>query len=194
MTYILQVIGSLFVDKAYALANLPITCTGLVGCGSQPGNILINGVPHIALILLQIAAGGCVLAIVWAGFQMVLSLGDGGKISQAKNAILFALLGLGISVLAQFFISSVVSEYVPTSDPTTIHLDIIKGIIRYLRNILNAALAVVIVIGAVRMVLAQGKQDEFTKGRTAIMWAAIGAIIVNFAAIIASVASGILGV
>lgn len=187
-------IGSLLVEKAYAIANLPITCTGLVGCGSQPGNVLINGIPQVAVILLQIAAGGCVLAIVWAGFQMVFSLGDGGKTSQAKNAILYALLGLGVSVLSQFIISSVVSEFVVTSNPATVHLDILKGIVRYLRNVLNAALAVVIVIGAVRMVLAQGKTDEFTKGRQAIMWAAIGAIVVNFAVMIASVASGLLGV
>lgn len=194
MMTLLHSIGALLTERAYAIATLPIHCTGLVGCGQGPANTLTNGIPHVAILILQVAAGGCVLAIVWAGFQMVLSLGDSGKIGQAKNAILYAMLGLGISVLSQFLISSVISEYVPTNDPTVVHLTIIKGIIIYLRNVLNAALAVVIVIGAVRMVLAQGKQDEFTKGRQAIMWAVIGAIIVNFAVAIASVASGLLGV
>lgn len=194
MMSLLQAIGSLLTERAYAIATLPIHCTGLVGCGAGPSNTLVNGIPHVAVIILQVAAGGCVLAIVWAGFQMVISLGDGGKIGQAKNAILYAMLGLGITVLSQFLISSVISEYVPTDDPTVIHLTILKGIIRYLRNVLNAALAVVIVIGAIRMVMAQGKQDEFTKGRQAILWAVIGALVVNFAVAIASVASRILGV
>jgi len=194
MTQVFQAIGSLLTERAYAIAELPITCTGLVGCGQGAENILVEGIPHVALILLQVAAGGSVLAIVWAGFQMVFSWGDTGKIAQARMAILYSLLGLGISVLSQFIISSVISENIVTSDPTNIHLSIIGGIIRYLRNILNAALAIAVVFGAVRMVLAQGKQDEFTKGRVAVTWAIIGAVIVNFAAAIATIASGLLGV
>lgn len=190
----LQIVGGLLVEKAHAIASLPIQCDGLVGCGRQPANLFLTGIPKVALFILQIAAGLSVLSIVWAGFQMVLSWGDTGKIGQAKNAILFSLLGLGISVMSQFFISSVVTEYVPTGDPTMIHINIMRGIANYLRNVLNAAMAIAIVLGAIRMVMAQGKQDEFSKGRLAVTWAIIGAIVVNFAAAIASIASGLLGV
>ncbi len=194
MTGLVSFVGGLLVQKAQAIAELPIHCTGLVGCGGQAGNLFLTGIPKVAVFILQTAAGISVLSIVWAGFQMILSWGDTGKIGQAKNAIFFSILGLAISVLSQFFISSVVSEYVPTQDPSSIHLDIIRGIVNYLRNILNGALAVAIVFGTVRMVMAQGKQDEFAKGRTAVVWAAIGAIVVNFAVAIATIASGLLGV
>lgn len=192
---LLQLIAGIVVEKAHAIASLPIQCEGLVGCGGQPANLFLTGIPKIAIFILQIAAGLSVLSIMWAGFQMVLSWGDTGKISQAKNAILFSLLGLGVSVLSQFIISSVVSALpsIPDNAPT-IHLDIMYAIARYLRNILNAAMALAIVIGAVRMVMAQGKQDDFAKGRTMVVWAIIGALVVNFAAAIASIASGLLGV
>lgn len=192
---LMHFIAGLMVEKAYAIATLPIQCQGLVGCGGQASNLFLNGIPRVALFILQVAAGISVLSIIWAGFQMVLSWGDTGKIGQAKNAILFSLLGLGLSVMSQFIISSVVSELPSIPDNSnTIHLDIMYAIGRYLRNILNAAMALAIVAGAVRMVLAQGKQDEFAKGRTAVVWAIIGALVVNFAAAIASIASGLLGV
>jgi len=192
---LLQLIAGLLVEKAHAIATLPIQCQGLVGCGGQASNLFLTGIPRVALFILQIAAGVSVLSIIWAGFQMVLSWGDTGKIGQAKNAILFSLLGLGVSVLSQFIISSVVSELPSIPDNSnTIHLDLMYAAGRYLRNILNAAMALAIVVGAIRMVLAQGKQDEFAKGRTGVVWAIIGALVVNFAAAIASIASGLLGV
>lgn len=195
MTDALQIIGGILVEKAHAIATLPIQCEGLAGCGGQPANLFLTGIPKIAMFLLQIAAGVSVLSIMWSGFQMVLSWGDTGKIGEAKNAILFSLLGLGLSVLSQFIISSVVSELPSIPDnPSTMHLDLMYAAGRYLRNVLNAAMGLAIIIGAIRMVMAQGKQDEFAKGRTGVVWAIIGALIVNFAAAIASIASGILGV
>lgn len=195
MIHLLIAIGSLFVDQAHAIATLPVHCDGLVGCGGAPANLFKEGIPKVALYVLQIAAGLSVVSIVWAGLQMTISWGDTGKIDQAKNAILYALFGLGLSVLSQYIISSVISQ-LPTipDNASTLHLDILKGIADYLRNILNATLALAVAYGAIRMVMAQGKQDEFQKGRTAIIWAVIGAIVVNFAVSIASIVSGILGV
>jgi len=194
MMHVLLSIGSLFVDQAHAIATLPIHCDGLVGCGDQPANLFLTGIPKVAMYVLQIAAGVSVVSIVWAGIQMGISWGDSGKIDQAKNAILYAIFGLGLSVLSQFIISSVVSQYVPTQDPTMLHINILRGIANYLRNLVNAVLGLAVVMGAIRMVMAQGRQDEFAKGRTTIVWAVIGAVVVNFAVAIASIVSGILGV
>lgn len=51
-----------------------------------------------------------VIMIIIGGFQYVLSNGDSGKISTAKNTIIFALVGLIIVAMAQFIVHFVLGK------------------------------------------------------------------------------------
>lgn len=51
-------------------------------------------------IVFSIIGAISLLVIVLAGFTYITSQGDPGKVSQAKNAIIYASAGLAISILA----------------------------------------------------------------------------------------------
>jgi TRAP-type C4-dicarboxylate transport system permease small subunit len=60
-----------------------------------------SAINEIAEIIRDIAVAGAVLMIVIGGFQWMTSAGDPGKISNAKDRIYSAILGLVIIALAQ---------------------------------------------------------------------------------------------
>lgn len=64
---------------------------------------------EVVNILAVIAGIVAVIMIVVAGFMYVLSGGESQKINQAKNTIIFALIGLAVIILAKFIIVFVVS-------------------------------------------------------------------------------------
>ena len=67
---------------------------------------IITKVANIIAIIVGIAA---VIIIIIAGIQYMTSTGDPTKVNNAKNAILFAVIGLVVAVLARtlvvFFVS-----------------------------------------------------------------------------------------
>jgi hypothetical protein len=74
----------------------------------QPGNNQLYGpngiITRVAQLLVTITAVASVIVIIIAGLQYMLATGDSAKINNAKNAILYALIGLVIAVLAQSII------------------------------------------------------------------------------------------
>lgn len=51
-----------------------------------------------------------VIMIIWGGLRYITSGGDSGKIGNAKNTIIYALLGLIIVALAQFIVRFVLAK------------------------------------------------------------------------------------
>lgn len=182
MSYRVWITGMLTLSTPMvAHAILPGTpCTGLVGCGSGPANIIMNNATEFADLMLQVASGLAVLFIVWSGFNMILAMGDDSKISQFKWGIMYSMLGLGIAILSQVLVSFVgTQDY--NVDATVLPLGLIAAAINILLNLMNVAFVCVIILGGVRMVYAQGKSDEFNKGKQTVVWAIGGAIVINIA-------------
>ncbi|MBP7057027.1 hypothetical protein KBB08_00880 [Candidatus Gracilibacteria bacterium] len=48
--------------------------------------------------LLPLLSGILVIVIMWAGFQYIMAQGDQGKVKQAKDTILFSIIGLAIAL------------------------------------------------------------------------------------------------
>ena len=71
-----------------------------------PGGI-ISTVVTILSILIGVAA---VIIIIIAGIQYMLSTGDPTKVNNSKNAILYAIVGLIVAVLAQVIVQFVISK------------------------------------------------------------------------------------
>lgn len=67
------------------------------------------GIMQNVIRLVQILAGVAgVIMIIIGGYQYVTSSGDSAKINSAKNTILFAVIGLVITVIAQVIIIFIV--------------------------------------------------------------------------------------
>lgn len=50
--------------------------------------------------ILPLIVGVLVIVIIWAGFQYIMAQGDSGKTKQAKDTILFGIVGLGLALAA----------------------------------------------------------------------------------------------
>jgi len=70
---------------------------------SKTGNQIVN----IFSIIVGIAA---VIMIVYAGFRYVTSGGDSGRVTSAKNALIYALIGIAVAALAQILVKFVLFQ------------------------------------------------------------------------------------
>ncbi len=170
-------------SSAFAVDSYPpIICTGIFGCGEGYSDVLLtNTLPIVGTILVQLAGGGAIIAIVIAGVKMLLSQGDDGKVTSAKMGIMYALGGLGIAITASSIVSFVTTEDY-WSDSTIPGL--LTSAIRIIMTLFNVAFAIIIIIAGIRMVISQGASDEFSKSGKSIQWAIIGAVVVNLAKVI----------
>jgi energy-converting hydrogenase Eha subunit B len=68
---------------------------------------IITTVVNIFSIIVGFLA---VIMIIWGGLRYITSGGDSGKITTAKNTIIYALIGLVIVALAQFIVRFVLAK------------------------------------------------------------------------------------
>lgn len=169
---------------AYALLP-PTPCTGLVGCanGAIPAsNVIVNNLPQFADLLIIVGSALSILFIVYAAFRMVIANGDDSQISEQKNAIIHVMTGIAVLILAQLVVSFVgTQEYGQSGDPRNFFLNATSAGVSILLTIFNAAMVVAIVVGGAYMVHAQGKSDQFQKGKTIITYSIVGALLANLA-------------
>lgn len=84
-----------------------------VGCNSdiQQGatgiNDIITDIVNIFSVIVGIVS---VIMIIYGGFRYVTSGGDAGSVSNAKNTIIYALIGLVVVALAQFIVQFVLDK------------------------------------------------------------------------------------
>lgn len=200
MTSFFSAIGVL-IERVYA-AVPPTVCGPLIGCpeGASPSavsasNIVLNNIPDLVSLMIVIAAGSAVLFIVWAGFQMVIAIGNDSKVSEARWSIMYVLLGLIVVILAQSAVGFVGTQsYGVGSTGPELPVTLLRTAVSILLAIFNAAFIVAIIIGGIRMVYAQGKSDEFDTGRKMIYWSVIGAVAANLANAAVQAIAGTFGV
>lgn len=88
--------------------NKPAACADSDGTNPITGN---NGlIIKIANIITVIAGLAAVIIIVLSGLRFVTANGDAGKVSGARTAIIYALVGLVIIASARFIIGLVTSN------------------------------------------------------------------------------------
>ena len=81
-------------------------CTGIglagADCNGTTGSDKLNTTLKTGLNIFSVIIGiVAVVMIVVAGFRFITSGGDSGKVAGAKNAILYAIIGLVVVVFAQ---------------------------------------------------------------------------------------------
>lgn len=78
--------------------------------GSEEGlNKLIAQIINIFSIIVGVVA---VIMIIYGGFRYITSGGDSSKVGDAKNTILYAIIGLILVALAQFIVKFVLEKSV----------------------------------------------------------------------------------
>ena len=84
-------------------------CSGNTDTGTSDKNLttIIATVVNIISIIVGVVA---VIMIIWGGLKYITSGGESGKITSAKNTIIYALIGLVIVALAQFIVHFVLNK------------------------------------------------------------------------------------
>ena len=111
MKYIRIIVGSLIAAGMIVLANSLIAAAiggGIAGGAlsargsDQPANLFGDtGVfAQISSILLFIIGAVAVIMLIIGGLRYVVSGGDASKVQDAKNTILYALVGIVVAILA----------------------------------------------------------------------------------------------
>lgn len=70
-------------------------------CKTGGVNNLLQTIVEILSIVVGVVA---VIMIIVSGLKYMTSGGDAGKVSSAKNTLIYAMIGVAIAALAQFFV------------------------------------------------------------------------------------------
>ena len=93
----------------------------LNGIGETGGNCDSSGVAtaiSAAVNILSIVVGiAAVLMVILSGFKYITSGGEAGKVSNAKNSLIYALIGLIVAALAQIMVHFVINQSTAAACP-----------------------------------------------------------------------------
>ena len=87
-------------------------------CGSSTSNATdlfgVNGIfNQAANVLIFLIGAVSVLVLIYGGFQYVTSTGDKSRVENAKNTILYAIIGIVVAILAYAIVSFVIGAFAP---------------------------------------------------------------------------------
>ena len=86
---------------------------GISQTGGDCTDTKVNTVIQTAVSLLSYIAGvAAVIMIIVASFKFITANGDSGNISSARSTLVYALIGIAVAALAQFFVKFVLSNSV----------------------------------------------------------------------------------
>lgn len=179
MTSFGSVAGTLSQFAAQAMPYVPCP-PGLPGCGGPANVIAQYTIPQVALFFLRVAGGLSLIFIILAGVQMMLAWGDDSKISQQKKSILYAMIGLCLAIMSQGIVSAVATYNYAAGNPNDA---VVGGLFYYITDIMltfvNVIFVIMTLMVSARMVMAQGKTDEYNAARKGLLWIITGALFVN---------------
>jgi hypothetical protein len=89
---------------------------GQAGLGKCNDNGVDKIVNTIVNILSYVAGAAAIIMIIYSGFKYITSGGDSGKVSAAKNALIYAVIGIAVAVLAQLIVRFVITQATSATD------------------------------------------------------------------------------
>jgi hypothetical protein len=173
--------GIVLATSAYAAApgELWIYCGGLPGCPSGFQERFTGVLVLLLTILPDYVDALGVLFIMIGGAYILLSTGNSERVTKGKNAVIWAVVGIFIAHSAETLVGFVTSEVNSRVAATDLFISIILTAISSITDLFYIALLGVAIYSGMRMVLSLGKEEEFSKARDGLFWAAVGAIIIN---------------
>ncbi|MBM3230993.1 hypothetical protein FJZ28_01565 [Candidatus Peregrinibacteria bacterium] len=170
----------------FLLSAIPATvfaqdpCVGVPGGCTSGGNMLVGYIPVIATVILEIVMGLSILGIVIGGVFYIVNLGDDGRATKGKTAILSSLFGLALALSSQALVSFVVdrSSLIPYDEP---HLGVMWVAVESILYVMNILFVLSMLFFAFKMVLSRGESGELDTLRKGLVWSITGAFVMNLA-------------
>lgn len=125
---------------------------------------------------------------VWQGYRMLSSGGDESQFDSAKNSIMWGIIGLVLSFVAEPFVRTVLYGGSALLEPGQAILDPevstgagiaeLQGIMNWLKTLLGIIAVAMIIFTGIRAMLALSSDDQMDKQKTNVRWIIIGIIII----------------
>jgi hypothetical protein len=178
----------LFVPSAVFAANeLWIYCGNLPGCSALPGLPVPFEEKFSAVLILlfqrlpQYAYTFGILFIMIGGAYILTSAGDTEKVTKGKNTITWAVIGIFVAEFASDFVNFIVLEVNNRLTGTDLFFSVANTLMSSIFDLMYIAILGIALFCGMRMVVSFGKEEEFSKARQGLFYAALGAIIINLA-------------
>lgn len=184
--FIFGIIGLIAIPEIALMQDVD-PCEFISG-GCPASNVPAEAIPVIANLFIGVAAGASMMFVIVGGFLMLVSLGEEGNVQKGKMAVIYALVGLAITLLAQSIVAFVGTRFIGLSVAADPFITFMASAVASMIIVFNSVFILMMVLAGFRMAFARGNADEFNKAKGMLIWAAIGAIIVNVArALVATV-------
>jgi hypothetical protein len=174
-------------------STMYIYCGGLPGCPSGWTERFSGALTLLLTRLPTYVIALATLFIMIGGVNMIINAGDTEKVTRGKNTIIWAIIGIFVTEFAADFIAysttGGTNGFIPQEVLTRVSSsDLVTSVIATLIQSIFI-LSYVVILGVaifcgMRMVLTFGKEDEFTKAKEGLFWAAVGAVVINLASAI----------
>ncbi len=163
-----------------------VYCGNLPGCG--PGiveyvsSLMRLVLAHFDLYVYILGA----LFVMIGGAYIVFAGANEEYLTTGRTTVTWALVGIVIGRFASEVINFIIVPEVQTAAAGSGNLvvDIATQLAADIAGLLKISLVAVALYGGMRMVAARGKEDEFSTGRNALLYGAIGAVIIQLAEIL----------
>ncbi|HLC75948.1 MAG TPA: pilin [Candidatus Peribacterales bacterium] len=159
--------------------SLPPPQCNFPGCGLLPANIIgAVAIPELARVALNATAALAVIFGIIGGARYLLSMGREEEIEKGKTTILWALGGVMVALASHRIVTAILSEnYIPFgADPL---FELGARVVYFMTALLNVGFLLMIFWGGMRMVMARGSEEDVTKGKNTVIYAIVGAVLIN---------------
>ena len=142
-----------------------------------PAEQLVDGALELVFVLVGSIA---LLVVIIQGLRYALSSGDSQKTNEAKNGIIYALVGAVISFSAwsivHFTIKQVMRFSQTNPDASTI-AQLLNNIGGFIILITGIVCLIMVLVGSIKLVLSEGSSEKSNSARSSIIYAIIGLIL-----------------
>lgn len=109
-----SIVTALMLTPAAALAEIPNPCpSNNPACGTGQPNDLITLITNISNVILLLVGVIAVLFLIIGGFYYMTSAGNPEQIGKAKTTILYAIIGILVTLLAWAVVTFVLGQFRP---------------------------------------------------------------------------------
>lgn len=156
------------------------------GGDTNPVEVAVN-------FMLQMAAALSLIYIIIAAIRLTTSSGDPGAIATGRKTIIFAVVGLIISVMGMVITSIVQTQAARVAgeaDPFFGPNGVVTVVVEKLGFAVGVASVIMLIIGGIRFTTSGGDPQSAKAARNTIVYAIIGLIVAFAAALMVSLVLG----
>lgn len=139
-------------------------------------------------VLIRVAGLISVIYVMWGGFRYLTSQGDPQKTNSARSTIIYALVGLGVTIVASTTVSFIFNQLFTGSGDTGLGNatpgNQIELILNIAYGIAGGIAALMVVIGSFKYVTSAGDPQKASSALNTIIYALVGLVVVIFATLI----------